>query len=114
VPRGRGLAGAPAREGAARQGGPRSAAAGGERPRHLRALLERGWTFADVVAAVPGCATTGRVDVANDGTVGGALVVKLGAELLEKSKLTLLPSLLAGKLVVPAHHRRSVAPACRC
>ncbi len=33
--------------------------------------------------------------------MGGALVVKLGAELLEKSKLTLLPSLLADKLVVP-------------
>ncbi len=33
--------------------------------------------------------------------MGGALVVKLGAEWLEKSKLTLLPSLLADKLVVP-------------
>lgn len=65
------------------------------------AFHERGWTFTDVVAAVPGCATTGRVDVATDGTVDGALVVKLGAELLEKSKLTLLPSLLADQLVVP-------------
>ena len=53
------------------------------------------------VAAVPGCATTGRVDVASDGTVDGALVVRLGSELLEKSKLTLLPSLLADQLVVP-------------
>jgi len=65
------------------------------------ALHDRGWTFADVVAAVPGCATTGRVDVALDGTVDGALVVRLGQELLEKSKLTLFPSLLAGKLTVP-------------
>jgi hypothetical protein len=65
------------------------------------ALHARGWTFAEVIAAVPGCATTGRVDVSPDGAVDGALVVKLGAELLEKSKLTLLPSLLADQLVVP-------------
>ena len=64
-------------------------------------LNARGWAFAEVVAAVPGCATTGRVDVASDGTVDGALVVRLGSELLEKSKLTRLPSLLANQLVVP-------------
>ncbi|HSO40174.1 MAG TPA: hypothetical protein VLT33_46930, partial [Labilithrix sp.] len=64
-------------------------------------LHERGWSFGDVSAAVPGCATTGRVDLTTDGALDGALVVKLGQELLEKSAVTLLPSLLAEHLVVP-------------
>jgi hypothetical protein len=64
-------------------------------------LHERGWSFCDARAAVPGCEAAGRVDVGTDGMLDGGLVVTLGHELLDRSAVTVLPSLLAEHLTVP-------------
>ena len=72
-------------------------------------LHERGWSFCDARAAVPGCEATGRVDVGTDGTLDGALVVTLGDELLASRALTLLPALLAERLTVPVRITGSAA-----
>ena len=69
-------------------------------------LSERGWTFGDVYAAVPGCVATGRLDVDPAGVLDGALVVALGKELLETGTMT---SLLTERLTVPVRITGSAA-----
>jgi hypothetical protein len=72
-------------------------------------LNERGWSFCDARAAVPGCQATGRVDVGTDGVLDGGLVVTLSHELLDRSAVTVLPSLLAEHLTVPVRITGSAA-----
>ena len=64
-------------------------------------LSGAGWSFTRARGTVPGCEAIGDVRVGFDASLDGALVVTLGEELLARSAVLVVPSMLAGRLTVP-------------
>lgn len=72
-------------------------------------LGEHGWTFTNLVAAVPHMEARGDIRLGFDGSAEGLFIVYVGEAFLAASPLLVLPSILTEKLTLPVRIDGAVA-----